>query len=185
MASTVLAAMAATMSLTFIRTSWKSPLRTPNFGPIVSTNTLPTDEPTWLATFLPLRSAIDCDVEVLARHDLRGLADIFDQRDRDEAAFVVTDQERLPGIGAEVDLAAHHLLHGEVAGRHREFLELHAALLERARSHQVVGRHAPDVGLVALTDGRHLGGRRLRPEPERQRARSGRGEILPARQCRA
>ena len=71
-------------------------------------------------------------VQVLAGHDLRGLADIFDQRDGDEAAFVVADQERLPGIGAEIDLAAHHLLHGEIAGRHGELLEFQAAFFERA-----------------------------------------------------
>ena len=58
-----------------------------------------------------------------------------------------------PGIGAHVDLPRHHLLHGEVAGRHREVLGLEAALLQVARLHQVVGRHAPDVGLVALADG--------------------------------
>ena len=46
MASMVLAAIAATMSLTFIRISWKSPFFRPCFGAIVSTKMLPTEEPT-------------------------------------------------------------------------------------------------------------------------------------------
>jgi hypothetical protein len=94
------------------------------------------------------------DAEVLARHHLGGAADELDLGDGDEPALVGTEDHRLAGIGAEVHLPRHHLLHGEIAGRNGEFLELDAVLLEEARAHQVIGRHAPDVGLVALADGR-------------------------------
>ena len=161
MASTVFAAIAATMSLTFIRISWKSALRTPNFGPIGVDEHVADRRADLVGDLLAFEVGDRFEVQVLAGHDLRGLADIFDQRDRDQAAAVVADQERLSGIGAEVDLAAHHLLHGEIAGR-RPRIPGTSRRASRARPiHQVIGRHAPDVGLVALTDGRHLGGRRL------------------------
>src|SRR5262249_49728207 len=92
------------------------------------------------------------EVEVLARHDLRGSADLFDLGDDDEAALVVADDEGLRGIGAEIHLPRHHLLHGEIAGGHGEFLELEAVLLEQAGFEQIVGRHPPDIGLKALAD---------------------------------
>ena len=137
------------------------------------------EEPVWLATLRPLSSLDLGDVEVLARHDLRGLADIFDQGDGDEAALVVADDEGRPGIGAHVHLPRHHLLHGEIAGRHREFLELDAAFLQQAGLEQVVGRHPPDVGLVALADGfqRERRTARLRGPAASMPA-------LPARYCR-
>ena len=87
-----------------------------------------------------------------------------------------------PGVGAEVDLARHHLLHGEVAGGHREFLELDAVLLQRAGLQQIVGRHAPDVGLVALADGHPAPRRGAAPADAcRQKACAG-GEIFPSRE---
>ncbi len=92
------------------------------------------------------------EVEVLARDHLRSLADILDAGDRDQTALVVADDEGLARIGAEVDLPRHHLLHGEVARRHREFLGLDPVLLKEPRLEQVVGRHAPDVGLEPLAD---------------------------------
>ena len=108
-------------------------------------------------------------VEVLARDDLRGPADLFDLGDHDQAALVVADDEGLRGIGAQVHLPRHHLLHGEIAGRHGEFLELEAVLLEQARFEQVVGRHAPDIGLKALPD-RLQRPSRPRRQPQRQQA---------------
>ena len=178
MASTVLATSAATMSLTFMRTSWKSPFLRPAPGAMMSTKMLPTDEPVWLATFNPLSSLDLADVEVLAGDDLGGLADIFDHGDRDQPALVVSDGERLARIGAHVDLARHHLLHGEVARRHRELLELDAALFQHARLEQVIGRHPPDIGLVALPDGRERGLRARNSQACRQRAGAGRGQIV-------
>src|SRR4029077_10010105 len=77
----------------------------------------------------PLELADLADVEVLARHNLRGLAHSFDLGDGDEAALIVTDDEGLSRVSAEIDLPGHHLLHGEIARRHGEFLELDAALL--------------------------------------------------------
>ena len=145
---------------------------------------LPTEEPVWFATLSPLSSLDLGEVEVLAGHDLRGLADIFDLRDRDQAALVVADDEGLPGIGAEVDLPRHHLLHGEVAGGHGEFLELDAVLLEQAGLEQIVGRHAPDVGLVALAHGLERECRSRAAETCRQHAGAGR-EILPSCQFNA
>ena len=111
------------------------------------------------------------DAEILARHHARGLADIFDLGDGDQAAFLVADDERRPGIGAHVDLARHHLLHGEVARRHGEFLELDAVLFEQAGVQQVIGRHAPHVGLVALPHRRIAPARAARrvPPPARRR----------------
>ena len=117
-----------------------------------------------MAIFLPLSSVDLGDAEVLAHHHRAGRADGLDLRDGDEAALVVADDEGRPGVGAHVDLPRHHLLHGEVAGRHREVLGLEPALLQIAGLHQVVGRHAPDVGLVALADG-DVGGRRRRMPP--------------------
>src|SRR5688572_12472286 len=132
MASTVLAAIAATMSLTFMRTSWKSPLPRPALRATTSTNRLPIDEPVWLATLRPPELLDLGDSEVLAGHDLRGLADMFDLGDGDEAALVVADGKGGAGIGAQVHLSRHHLLHGEIAGRHGELLDLDSALLEQA-----------------------------------------------------
>ena len=54
MASTVLAAIAATMLLTSMRISWKSPFLSPALGAMMSTKMLPTEEPVWLATLRPL-----------------------------------------------------------------------------------------------------------------------------------
>ena len=179
MASTVLAAIAATMLFTSMRTSWKSPFLRPAFGAMMSTKTLPTDEPTWFATLRPLSSLDLGDVEVLARHDLRGLAHVFDLRDGDEAALVVADDEGLRRIGAHVHLTCHHLLHREIAGRDREFLELDAALLERAGLEQIVGRHAPDVGLVALADGRHRADAGRSPIPLPARGASAASALAP------
>ena len=101
---------------------------------------------------LELRHGL-ADVQLLARHDPRGLADLLDLRDGDELAARVAEDERRAGVGAEVDLAADHLLHGDVARGHGELLGLDAVLLQGARAQQVVGRHAPHVGLVALADG--------------------------------
>ena len=115
------------------------------------------------------------DVEILARHHPRGAADGLDHHERDQAALVVSDDEGLAGVGAEIDLARHHLLHGEIAGRHRELLELQAALLQQAGPHQVIGGHAPHVGLVALADrdaglrGRVLARARVRVPTRRPR----------------
>ncbi|MNC85070.1 hypothetical protein D3C83_06450 [compost metagenome] len=58
MASTVFAAIAATMSLTFMRTSCQSSFFSPAFGAIWSMNTCEIDEPVWLATFLPFSPAM-------------------------------------------------------------------------------------------------------------------------------
>ncbi len=174
MASTVLAASAATMSLTFMRTSWKSPFLRPAFG-ATDVDEDVADRGAGLVGDLQSLELLDLgDVEVLARHDLRGLADIFDHRDGDEAAFVVSDDERLARIGAQVDLPRHHLLHGEIAGGHGEFLELDAALLQQPRLQQIVGRHSPDVGLIALPDGGRALPRGTR-EREAGRQRGGAG----------
>ena len=81
----------------------------------------------------PLELADLGEIEVLAGHDLRGLADIFDLGDRNQAALVVADDERLRGVGAHVHLPRHHLLHGEIARGHGELLELDAVLLQQAR----------------------------------------------------
>ena len=124
----------------------------------------------------PLELADLGQVEVLAGDDLCGLADGFDLRDRDKAALIVPDDEGLAGVGAEIDLPRHHLLHGEIAGGHGEFLELDAALLEQARFEQVIGRHAPDVGLEALPDGLQ---RPCRPRRQRQRQRASRQPLPP------
>src|SRR5262249_49225991 len=86
-------------------------------------------------------------------------------------------------VGAHVHLARHHLLHREVAGGDREFLELDAALLERARLEQVVGRHAPDVGLIALADGGQLGGCRPQSETAAQRGSASRRKDMAAGDC--
>ena len=151
---------------------------------MMSTKTLPTDEPVWFATLSPLSSLDLGEVEVLAGHDLRGLADIFDLGDRDEAALVVADDERLRRIGAQVHLPRHHLLHGEIARRHGEFLELDAALLEQTRFEQIVGRHAPDVGLEALAHGLERGCRSHAAEACRHQS-GARREILPSCQVNA
>jgi hypothetical protein len=81
----------------------------------------------------------------------------------------VADDEGLSGVGAEIDLPGHHLLHGEIARRHGEFLELDAALLEQPGFEQIVGRHAPDVGLEPLAN--HLQ-RASRPRRQHQRQRA-------------
>jgi hypothetical protein len=93
------------------------------------------------------------DVEVLARGHARRLADMFDQRDRDQPTLGIADDQGLACIGAEIDLARHHLLHGEIARRYRVLFDRQTVLLEITGFHQVVSRHAPDVGLVALADG--------------------------------
>ena len=141
---------------------------------------LPVDEPVWLATFLPLQLLDLGDAEILARHHARGLADIFDHGDGDEAAFVMADGEGRAGIGAHVDLARHHLLHGEIAGRHREFLELDAVLFEQAGAQQVIGRHAPHVGLVALAHRLQRRARGAHAQARRQHAGAGRRQRMPA-----
>ncbi len=58
---------------------------------------------------------------------------MLDHRDGDQAALVMAEDEGLRRIGAHVDLTRHHLLHGEIAGGHGEFLELDAALLQQRR----------------------------------------------------
>ena len=181
MASTVLATIAATMSLTFMRTSWKSPFLRPASGRDDVDEDV-ADRRAGLVGDLQALELLDLgDVEVLARDDLRGLADIFDHRDGDEAALVVADDEGLARIGADVDLARHHLLHGEVAGRHREFLELDAALLQQpglaAGSRSACPR---------CWSGSPAGWSRARPparhsEARRQHAGAGRGQILSSR----
>ena len=103
---------------------------------------------------------------------------MLDLRDRDEAALVVPEDQRGARIGAEIDLPRHHLLHGEIAGGHAELLELEPALLQQAGAQQVVGRHAPEVGLVALADD-GLRERRARRE-SRGGERKACGQILPA-----
>ena len=123
------------------------------------------------------------DVQILARGDARGLADMLDQRDGDEPALGAADDEGLAGIGAEIDLARHHLLHGEVAGRHGELLRREIVLFQIAGLHQIIGRHAPDVGLVALPDGLGRRDAARRAKAERQDAGAGGREIVPSRQC--
>ena len=135
---------------------------------------LPIDEPVWLAIFLPLRSSILVMPRSLRDHHRRGLADGFDHRDGDEAALVVADDERLAGVGAEVDLARHHLLHGEVAGRHGEFLELDAALLEQSRTSSGNRSACPrcwsgSPGERSCSPARPHRGSILRPAPARSR----------------
>ena len=120
------------------------------------------------------------DAEVLAHHHGAGRADGLDLRDGDQAALVVAEDEGRPGVGAHVDLPRHHLLHGQVAGRHREVLGLEPALLQIAGLHQVVGRHAPDVGLVALADGDVRGRGGTDTGAGRQCRSAGRGQNLPA-----
>ena len=84
---------------------------------------------------------------------------MLDHGDADHAALVVAEDKGGAGVGAEIHLPRHHLLHGEVAGGHGELLELDAALLERAGAQQIVGRHAPHIGLVALAHDGALRGR--------------------------
>ena len=163
MASTVLAAMRGHHVVDVHADFLEVALLQAGAGRDESTKMLPIEEPVWLAIFLPLSCCDLGDVEVLARHDLRGLADCLDLGDGDEAALVMADDEGLPGVGAHVDLTRHHLLHGEIAGRHRELLELDAVLLEQAGLDQVVGRHAPDIGLVALAHGIEREGRTRSP----------------------
>ncbi len=113
---------------------------------------LPTEEPVWLAIFSALE-LLDLGVpQILAHHHARGLADMLDLRDGDQAALVVPEDQRRPSVSAEIYLPRHHLLHGEVAGRHAELLELETAFLQQAGAQQVIGRHAPEIGLVALAD---------------------------------
>src|SRR5207237_7543105 len=97
---------------------------------------------------------------------------------RDEAALVVPQNQRRPGIGAEINLPRDHLLHGEVAGRYAELFELDAALFQETRAQQVIGRHAPQVRLVALTDDglRECAARR----EGRTNESCARSEIMPA-----
>ena len=110
------------------------------------------------------------------------LPTVLDHGDSDEAALVVPDDEGRAGVGAHVHLARHHLLHGEVAGQHRKFFGLDAVLLESAGLHQVIGRHAPDVGLVALADGRLACAVASRAPScaQRQRDRAGRAQKVAA-----
>src|SRR5258708_25770201 len=169
MASTVLAAMAETMLLTSMRTSWKSPFLSPAAGAMTSVKILPTEEPVWFATLRPLSSLTWVRLRSLRVTTCAVLADLFDLGDDDDAALVVADDEGLRGIGAQVHLPRHHLLHGEIAGGHGEFLELEAALLEQTRFEQVIGRHAPDIGLKALPD-RLQRPSRPRRQPQRQHA---------------
>ena len=96
----------------------------PAFGAIWSTKILPVDEPVWLATLMPLQLLDLGDVEILARHHARGLSDIFNHGDGEQAAFVVADREGRAGVSTHVDLTRHHLLHRQIAGRDGEFLEL-------------------------------------------------------------
>ena len=95
---------------------------------------LPTEEPVWLATLEPLELLDLGEPQVLARHDARGAAHVLDDGDADEAAFVVAEDEGRAGVGAEVHLPRHHLLHREVAGGHTEFLELQARVFPVHRS---------------------------------------------------
>ena len=132
----------------------------------------------------PLELADLGEIEVLAGHDLRGLADIFDLGDRNQAALVVADDERLRGVGAHVHLPRDHLLHGEIARGDGELLELDALLLEQTRLEQIVGRHPPDVGLEALADGFERECRSRAAEARRHQA-GARREILPSCQVNA
>ena len=107
---------------------------------------------------------------------------MLDLRDRDETAFVMAEDQRRAGVGAEVDLPPDHLLHGEVAGRNPEFLEFDAVFLQQPGTQQVIGRHAPEVGLVALPDC-GLCQRGARREGRGQQRADG-GEIVAARDSR-
>src|SRR5262249_48294343 len=62
------------------------------------------------------------DVEFLPRHHARALSHLLDLRDCDQPTLVVAGHEGLPGIGTEVHLPCHHLLHGEIAGGNGELL---------------------------------------------------------------
>jgi hypothetical protein len=106
---------------------------------------------------------------------------MLDQRDRHQTALGIADDERLARIGAKIDLAGDHLLHGEIAGRHGELLEGEAVLLQIAGFQQIVGGHAPDVGLVALPDGFKGCGAPRQAKPKRQSACTGQREALPPR----
>ena len=142
---------------------------------------LPVDEPVWLATFLP-RS---CSTLVMPR-SLRAITravlptySIMAMATRPPLSLPMA--KRGPGIGAHVDLARHHLLHGEVARRHGEFLELDAVLLELAGAQQVIGRHAPHVGLVALPHGLQRRAGAAHAQSGRQHAGAGRHQRMAAR----
>ncbi len=90
------------------------------------------------------------DPEVLTGEHACGLADILDHGDGHQATFLVADREGGAGIGPHVDLAGHHLLHRQVTRRHRKLFELDAMLFQQAGAQQIIGRHAPHVGLVTL-----------------------------------
>jgi hypothetical protein len=167
------------MLLTSIRTSWKSPAGDDHVHENIA------DRGAGLVCDLePLELADLGEIEVLAGHDLRGLADIFDLGDRHQAALVVADDERLRGVGAHVHLPRHHLLHGEIARGDGELLELDAAFLQQTRLQQIIGRHPPDVGLEALADGFERECRSHAAEARRHQAGACR-EILPSCQVNA
>src|SRR5262249_2030617 len=74
-----------------------------------------------------------------------------------QLALIMSGHERLSGIGSEVHLPRNHLLHGQISRGHGELFELKTALFKRSRTEQVISRHSPDIGLVALADGNVLG----------------------------
>ena len=64
------------------------------------------------------------DLQLFACHHPRALPHLLDLRDRDKAALVVAGHKGLSGVGSEVHLPSHHLLHGEITGRNSELFEL-------------------------------------------------------------
>jgi hypothetical protein len=105
-----------------------------------------------------------CDLQFFARHDTRGFSHFLDLRDRHEPSFVVASHKGLARIGSEIDLARHHLLHGQIPRWDGEFFELEPALLQCARSEKIISGHPPDISLKPLADGGGLGKESFRPE---------------------
>ena len=153
-------------------------------GVITSMNTLPTDEPVWFATLSPLssltlvrlRSLRVTICAVLPTYSIWAIAT------RPPLSWPMMND--CAGVGAHVHLPRDHLLHGEIARRDGELLELDAVLLEQTRLEQIVGRHPPDVGLEALADGVERECRSRAAEARRHQA-GARREILPSCQVNA